>query len=96
MSGALHLHDAEPWDRSCRTVDPFTERRVDGLDAMQVRLAPMKKMKAPFTDPLKRHRHSTSTPQKSILDLSIWAPLVRRPDRGWIRPVSTVAKPRAR
>ena len=24
---------------------PFTERRVDGLDAMQVRLAPMKKMK---------------------------------------------------
>src|SRR2546430_7735793 len=64
MSGALHLHDAEPWDRSCRTVDPFTERRVDGLDAMQVRLAPMKKMKAPFTDPLKRRRHSTSTPQK--------------------------------
>src|SRR3989440_2726676 len=51
MSGALHLHDAEPWDRSCRTVDPFTERRVDGLDAMQVRLAPMKKMKPPFTDP---------------------------------------------
>lgn len=31
--------------------DPFTERRVDGLDAMQVRLAPMKKMKPPFTDP---------------------------------------------
>ena len=30
--------------------DPFTERRVDGLDAMQVRLAPMKKMKSPFTD----------------------------------------------
>ena len=26
-------------------VDPFTESRVDGLDAMQVRLAPMKKMK---------------------------------------------------
>src|SRR2546422_9195067 len=51
MSGALHLHDAEPWDRSCRTVDPFTERRVDGLDAMQVRLAPMKTMKPPFTDP---------------------------------------------
>ena len=24
--------------------DPFTERRVDGLDAMQVRLAPMKKV----------------------------------------------------
>ena len=76
--------------------DPFTERRVDGLDAMQVRLAPMKKMKAPFTDPLKRRRHSTSNPQESILDLSIWAPLVRRPDRGWIRPVSTVAKPRSR
>jgi hypothetical protein len=31
--------------------DPFTERRVDGLDAMQVRAAPMKKMKPPFTDP---------------------------------------------
>jgi len=31
--------------------DPFTERRVDGLDAMRVRLAPMKKMKPPFTDP---------------------------------------------
>ena len=31
--------------------DLFTERRVDGLDAMQVRLAPMKKMKPPFTDP---------------------------------------------
>src|SRR5206468_12257587 len=31
--------------------DPFTERRVDGLDAMQMRLAPMKKMKPPFTDP---------------------------------------------
>jgi hypothetical protein len=31
--------------------DPFTERRVNGLDAMQSRLAPMKKMKPPFTDP---------------------------------------------
>src|SRR5437879_2832819 len=31
--------------------DPFTEKRVDGLDAMQVRLAPMKTMKPPFTDP---------------------------------------------
>jgi hypothetical protein len=31
--------------------DPFTERRVDGLDAMQSRLAPMKKMKPPFRDP---------------------------------------------
>ena len=31
--------------------DPFTERRVDGLDAMQLRLAPMMKMKPPFTDP---------------------------------------------
>src|SRR2546430_3065777 len=31
--------------------DPFTERRVDGLDATQVRLAPMKKMKSPFRDP---------------------------------------------
>src|SRR6267378_5360 len=31
--------------------DPFTERRIDGLDAMQLRLAPMKKMKSPFTDP---------------------------------------------
>jgi len=29
--------------------DPFTERRVDGLDAMQLRLAPMKKMKPPST-----------------------------------------------
>jgi hypothetical protein len=28
--------------------DPFTERRVDGLDAMEVRLAPMKAMKPPF------------------------------------------------
>jgi len=25
--------------------DPFTERRIDGLDAMQVRAAAMKKMK---------------------------------------------------
>jgi len=75
--------------------DPFTERRVDGLDAMQVRLA-MKKMKAPFTDPLKRRRHSTSPPSKSILDLSIRASLVRRLDRGWIPPVSIVAKPRSR
>jgi ketosteroid isomerase-like protein len=31
--------------------DPFTESRVDGLDAMQVRVAPMKNMKPPFTDP---------------------------------------------
>ena len=31
--------------------DPFAEQRVDGLDAMQVRLAPMKTMKPPFTDP---------------------------------------------
>ena len=31
--------------------DPFTESRVDGLDALQVRVAPMKNMKPPFTDP---------------------------------------------
>jgi ketosteroid isomerase-like protein len=31
--------------------DPFTERRVDGLDAMQARLAPMKTMKSPITNP---------------------------------------------
>jgi ketosteroid isomerase-like protein len=31
--------------------DPFTESRVDGLDALQVRFAPMKTMKAPFTSP---------------------------------------------
>src|SRR5207247_11135565 len=31
--------------------DSYTERRVDGLDAMQLRLAPMKKMKPPITDP---------------------------------------------
>lgn len=30
--------------------DPFTETRVDGLDAMQVRLAPMKTMESPFAD----------------------------------------------
>jgi ketosteroid isomerase-like protein len=31
--------------------DPFTERRVDGQDALQVRLAPVKNLKLPFTDP---------------------------------------------
>ena len=31
--------------------DPFTERRVEGLDAMRIRLAPMKEMRPPFTDP---------------------------------------------
>jgi ketosteroid isomerase-like protein len=31
--------------------DPFTESRVDGLNAMQVRLAPMKDIKPPFTNP---------------------------------------------
>lgn len=31
--------------------DPFTEKRVDGLDAMRMRLAPMKNMKPPFTNP---------------------------------------------
>ena len=31
--------------------DPFTESRVDGLDALQVRVAPMKNMKPPFTNP---------------------------------------------
>src|SRR2546429_2575780 len=31
--------------------DPFTERRVDGLDATQLRLAPIKRMNPPFTDP---------------------------------------------
>jgi len=31
--------------------DPFTEIRVDGRDALQVRFAPMADMKAPFTDP---------------------------------------------
>ena len=31
--------------------DPFTESRVDGLDAMRVRAEPLKNMKPPFTDP---------------------------------------------
>jgi ketosteroid isomerase-like protein len=31
--------------------DPFTENRVDGLEALQVRLAPMKNMPLPFVDP---------------------------------------------
>jgi hypothetical protein len=31
--------------------DPYTESRVDGLDAMQVRLAPMRKIKPRLTDP---------------------------------------------
>ena len=31
--------------------DPFTEKRVDGLDAMRVRAAAMKNVKPPFTDP---------------------------------------------
>jgi ketosteroid isomerase-like protein len=31
--------------------DPFTETRVDGLDAMRARLAPMKQMKPPFAAP---------------------------------------------
>jgi ketosteroid isomerase-like protein len=31
--------------------DPSTESRVDGLDAIQVRVAPMKNMKPLFTDP---------------------------------------------
>jgi ketosteroid isomerase-like protein len=31
--------------------DPTTDRRVDGLEAMRARLAPMKSMKPPFTDP---------------------------------------------
>ena len=31
--------------------DPTTERRIDGLEAMQMRLAPMKSLKLPFTDP---------------------------------------------
>src|SRR6267143_1942561 len=39
--------------------DPFTERRIDGLEAMQVRLTPMKKTKPPFTDP----RYETIDPK---------------------------------
>ena len=31
--------------------DPYTEKRVDGLEAMQARLAPMKAAKLPFHDP---------------------------------------------
>ncbi len=31
--------------------DPTTERRVDGLEAMQKRLAPMRSIKLPFKDP---------------------------------------------
>lgn len=31
--------------------DPFTDRRVDSLDAMRQRLAPMKTAKLPFTNP---------------------------------------------
>ena len=39
--------------------DPFTESRVDGLDALQVRMAAMKNMKLPFTDP----RYEMSNPK---------------------------------
>ena len=31
--------------------DPFTERRVDGREALQMRLAPMKSLRLPFADP---------------------------------------------
>ena len=31
--------------------DPFADSRVDGLDAMEVRLAPMKDIEPPFTNP---------------------------------------------
>jgi ketosteroid isomerase-like protein len=31
--------------------DPFTDRRVDGLTAMEARLAPMRGMKSPIKDP---------------------------------------------
>ena len=31
--------------------DPFSPRRIDGLDAIQARVAPMKDMKPTFTDP---------------------------------------------
>ncbi len=31
--------------------DPFTERRINGREALQMRLAPMKSLKLPFTDP---------------------------------------------
>jgi ketosteroid isomerase-like protein len=31
--------------------DPTTERRVDGWEALQMRLAPMKNVKLPFTNP---------------------------------------------
>jgi len=47
--------------------DPFTERRVDGLDAMQLRLAPMKKMKPPFTDP----RYDMIDPKVQLEDVAL-------------------------
>jgi ketosteroid isomerase-like protein len=39
--------------------DPFTENRVDGLEALQIRLAPMKSMKPAFVDP----RYEMSNPK---------------------------------
>jgi hypothetical protein len=31
--------------------DPFCEKRVDGLDALKAKLAPMRGMTLPFTEP---------------------------------------------
>jgi hypothetical protein len=45
--------------------DPFRERRVERFDAMQVRLAPMKKMKPPFTDP----RYEMIDPRLSAMEM---------------------------
>jgi ketosteroid isomerase-like protein len=42
--------------------DPFTQSRVDGRDALQVRMAPMKNMKLPFTDP----RYEMINPQVQL------------------------------
>ncbi len=44
--GYLTLYDAE-----ITYFDPYAEKRVDGLEAMQARVAPMKTAKLPFHDP---------------------------------------------
>ena len=42
--------------------DPFTERRVDDLDAMRQRLAPMKTAKLPFKNP----RYEMTNPKVQV------------------------------
>ena len=42
--------------------DPFTDQRVDDLDAMRQRLAPMKSAKLPFTNP----RYEMTNPKVQV------------------------------